>query len=358
MTACGSAVESDHEEEDHHSHAGEIVISPQKAAEFGIETQTVTPATFSDVIKTWGTIEASPSDIFTATAKKSGIVSLTPGINVTTPVKAGERLATIKAEGMQGGDAVKASSANLRAAKAEYERLKPLFEEKLVTASVFREAERAYHEAEALAGHSSSGGTEAVTSPSTGNILELYVKSGDYVEAGAPVATIGKNVTQILRAELPLRLASHASEIVSANFIPEGSGHTLKLTALSGKKISQQSSPVTPNGYIPVVFSFSGTPLTSHGGNAQVFLICGEREGIKSLPISSLVEIQGNKYVYVKIDDDEYEKRLVKTGANDGERIEILEGLDPGENVVTKGASIVRMAEVSAVAPPSHNHSH
>ena len=40
------------------------------------------------------------------------------------------------------------------------------------------------------------------------------------------------------------------------------------------------------------------------------------------------------------------------------ERVEIKEGLKPGEEVVAKGASIIRMAEVSAVAPPSHTHNH
>ena len=77
-----------------------------------------------------------------------------------------------------------------------------------------------------------------------------------------------------------------------------------------------------------------------------------------SVPRDALVEIQGNKYVYVAEDEDEYEKRLVKTGVSDGRRIEILQGLEEGDKVVSKGASIIRMAEVSAIAPPSHSHNH
>ena len=121
--------------------------------------------------------------------------------------------------------------------------------------------------------------------------------------------------------------------------------------------MSGTTAPVS-NGYIPVYFSFIGNPLSFPGGYAEVYLICGERKGVVSVPRGGLVEIQGNKYVYVAEDEDEYEKRLVKTGASDGERNEILEGLNEGDKVVSKGASIIRMAEISSIAPPAHSHSH
>ena len=112
------------------------------------------------------------------------------------------------------------------------------------------------------------------------------------------------------------------------------------------------------NGYIPVYFSFTGSPVSYPGGYAEVYLICGERKGVISVPRDALVEIQGNKYIYVAEDDHDYEKKIVKTGASDGERIEILEGLNEGDKIVSKGASIIRMAEVSSIAPPSHTHNH
>ena len=246
--------------------------------------------------------------------------------------------------------------ANMEAAKAEYERLKPLFEEGLVTASTFREAERSYKESQALVGKS-SGASSLLAASTEGNIQKLFVTSGEFVEVGDPIAVISKNTHLTLRADLPAREATHFAEFESANFKSEGSKEVVKLSELNGKRLTGNVSGVV-NGYIPVYFTFTGNPLLYPGGYAEVYLLCGERNGVITVPMEALIEIQGNKYVYVAEDEHGYEKRLVKTGAGDGERIEVLEGLEEGDKIVSKGASIVRMVEVSAIAPPAHNHNH
>lgn len=53
-----------------------------------------------------------------------------------------------------------------------------------------------------------------------------------------------------------------------------------------------------------------------------------------------------------------YAKHVVSTGATDGQNIEILSGLHADENVVVKGAHIIRMAETSSTAVPGHTHNH
>lgn len=353
MLSCGEKPE-EHEEEESHS-GEEIVISKENMARFGIETEVVNPAIFHDVIKTSGSIEASGSDLQTIVAKKSGIVTLTPGVNEGISIKAGQNIGSISTAGVQGGDQNQAARANLEAAKTEYERLKQLYEERLVTASTFREAERVYREAEALAGKEGSAGAANIIAGKGGTLVNLFVKNGDYVDVGQPIASVVQNSRQILKADLPAREARHLSHLESANFIPEG-GELVKLETHGGKKLSEGIAGIN-NGYIPVYFSFEGNPMTSPGGYAEVFLLCGDREGVISLPKDALMEIQGNKYAYVA-DEHGFEKRLVKTGSSDGERIEIKEGLNPGERVVSKGASIVRMMEISAVAPPSHSHNH
>lgn len=354
---------SEKHEEDNHESEGAITLSSEFHVEHNglqdaLEYEIISPGVFNDVIMTSGEIQGSNADFTTISAKKSGIIHFSGNLSQGEEVKAGQTIATISSDGIQGGDLNRASAANLEAARREYERLKPLYEDGLVTATVFREAERAYREAEALAGTKTSSGSAAVQSPIAGSLQSLLVKSGEYVEVGAPIAVVTKNSSQILKADLPARLSSHLPEIVSANFIAAGATQPVNISELDGKRISGNNLSGIDNGYIPVYFSFSGNTLSFPAGFAQVFLICGERQGVISLPKEALVEIQGNNYAYVAIDDDSFEKRLVKTGASDGKRVEIKEGLNPGEKVVSKGASIVRMAEVSAVAPPAHSHSH
>lgn len=344
-------------EEDHH-HAPGLEISEEKAKDFGIEYEKAKPGVFHHVIKTSGSIEASTADVFTASAKKSGIIRLASGVNEGVYVRKGETIGFISSDEMEGGDSSKAAAANLEAAKAEYERLKPLYEEGLVTTSTFKEAERAYKEAEAMAGKSGKGATATVAAPGDGNVIQLNVRTGEFVEAGTPIATIAKNSSQILKADLPSREAIHMMEIETANFKTEGSREIQRLADLNGKRISGNSIGGAVNGYVPVYFSFSGNPLTAPGGFAEIYLICGDREDVISVDRDAILEIQGRKYIYVEDDHHGLEKRLVKTGATDGQRVEITDGLSEGETYVAKGASIVRMEEVSSIAPPAHNHSH
>ena len=359
LTGCGHShdEEADHHDDEEHHHEIGFVMNPAQAEKFKISFDTVRRSSFQDIIKTGGSIESSSSDLYTVTAKKNGIVTLANGINMGATVNSGALIASISSKGLEGGDVSKAAMANLTTAKAEYERLKPLYEANLVTAATFKEAERAYNEAAALAEVKTSPTSVSETSPVAGSITQLFVNSGQYVEMGAPIATLAKNSRLTLRADVPSRHASRIANVSSANFRPEGSDDIVKLKDLDGHKISGASSNVS-SGYIPVYFSFSGNSLSHPGGYAEVFLLSGEREGVISVPRKALLELQGNKYIYVVHDGQYYEKRLLKTGADNGERVEVLDGLSEGEQFVADGATIVRMAEVSAVAPPSHTHNH
>ncbi|MDE6503535.1 MAG: efflux transporter periplasmic adaptor subunit, partial [Muribaculaceae bacterium] len=61
--------------------------------------------------------------------------------------------------------------------------------------------------------------------------------------------------------------------------------------------------------------------------------------------------------VYIRLDEDCYEKSPVARGGSDGQRVEILSGITPGEHVVTDGMAYVRLAE-NVGAVPGHSHTH
>ena len=77
-----------------------------------------------------------------------------------------------------------------------------------------------------------------------------------------------------------------------------------------------------------------------------------------TLPLEAISEQQGVKFVYIKLDEECYQKQEVKTGLSDGERIEILSGLEEGQEVVTRGVTQVRLAASASVVPEGHSHSH
>ena len=61
--------------------------------------------------------------------------------------------------------------------------------------------------------------------------------------------------------------------------------------------------------------------------------------------------------IYKKLDEECYKKQEVKIGMNNGDEIEILSGLHPGDNVVVKGAYQVKLASATS-AIPAHSHEH
>lgn len=362
LASCGSqdnsdkATDTDHAEA--HNHEGAVVMEPEKASEFGVKVTTMTPAPFSEVTKVSGRIEPAPTDRMTVTARRSGIFTLSPGIAQGSRVNAGASIGSISTEGVQGGDTNAAARATLEAARKELNRLTPLYKDGLVTASTFNEAERAYNEAKALAGTASGGGRSSETAPCSGTVTNLLVSSGQYVEVGAPIATISKNSRLTLRADVPGRYSASLPSVTTANFRPDYSEQTFSLTDLDGKLISSPGSADATNGYVPIYFSFNSNGETIPGAFAEIYLIGPRRENVLTVPREALIEMQGNKYIYICEDGHAFEKRLVKTGPTDGNLVEITDGIKEGEPYVAAGASIIRMAETSAIAPPGHTHNH
>ena len=85
--------------------------------------------------------------------------------------------------------------------------------------------------------------------------------------------------------------------------------------------------------------------------------MCDSKKDVISVPVSSLIEEQGVFSVFVKEDEEVFRKQVVSVGSGDGSRVEVLEGLHEGDEVVTKGAYNVRFASASA-AIPGHTHNH
>ncbi len=343
---------------ENHHHDGAVMMEPEKAAGFGVKIETATPSNFAEVIKVSGRIEPAPTDRMTVTAKRSGIFTISPGLTQGSQVNAGAVIGSISSDGIQGGDSNAAAKATLDAAKKELDRLTPLYKDGLVTASTFNEAERAYNEAKALDGNLGSSGRSVETAPCDGTLTNLFVTSGQYVEVGTPIATVAKNSRLTLRADVPGRYAAEIPSITSVNFRPDYSDNIFSLTELDGKIISSATAVETTSGYIPIYFSFTSNGETVPGAFAEIYLLGSPRGNVLSVPNQALIETQGNKYLYICEDGHAYEKRLVKTGATDGERIEITYGIREGEQFVAAGATIIRMAETSAIAPPEHTHNH
>lgn len=349
--------EDDHDWHAGHDHSSLIELKHEQAERFGVKTERIDPSVFSEVTVVSGRIESKASDEGVATATRNGILTLSPNVNVGVKVGAGASLGSISASNVQGGDPTVQALTARNAAKRELDRLKPLHDDGIVSTEEYNSALRAYEEAEAAV-KTSKQGSASVNSPKAGVITQLLAKSGEYVEIGQSIAVVSGNTSLTLRADVPEKYIGRLAGVKTANFRPASSEETISLEELGGKMISNAGSSVSENGYIPVYFSFSNNGSVAPGAFAEVFLKSGERHDVLSVPKEAIVEISGYKCVYAAHGDGHFIKHVVKLGASDGKRVEVLSGLHPGEEVVVKGAQVVRMAETSATAVPGHTHNH
>ncbi|MFN7142023.1 MAG: efflux RND transporter periplasmic adaptor subunit, partial [Limisphaerales bacterium] len=76
-----------------------------------------------------------------------------------------------------------------------------------------------------------------------------------------------------------------------------------------------------------------------------------------SIPESAIVEEEGRPIAFVQLSGETFEKRDLTLGIRGGGRVQVLEGIEEGERVVSRGAYAIRLASVSNVIP-AHGHAH
>jgi multidrug efflux pump subunit AcrA (membrane-fusion protein) len=75
------------------------------------------------------------------------------------------------------------------------------------------------------------------------------------------------------------------------------------------------------------------------------------------VPSSAIVDDAGRPIVFVQVEGEAFERRPVTLGTREGELVQVLSGVKPGEHIVTKGAYLVRLASLST-SVPAHGHVH
>jgi cobalt-zinc-cadmium efflux system membrane fusion protein len=78
--------------------------------------------------------------------------------------------------------------------------------------------------------------------------------------------------------------------------------------------------------------------LLRPGQYVSVRLPLGAPRQSPAVPETALVEHEGKRFVFVSSEEHRYHRRDVRTGIEADGWVEIVEGLSPGEQVVTQGA--------------------
>ena len=76
-----------------------------------------------------------------------------------------------------------------------------------------------------------------------------------------------------------------------------------------------------------------------------------------AVPESAIVDDGGRPVVFVQLEGEKFARRPVTLGNRESGYVQVLEGVRPGERVVTRGAYLIRLAAMSNQIP-AHGHVH
>lgn len=319
---------------------------------------------FGSVIKATASVQPSPANETIIVAKSSGIVNFSNGmLTEGKAVTAGSPLLTVVGKGLVENSEVKhqQAKAEFERTQEELKRKRQLAEQQIVSQKELQQAKADHEKAAAewknLKNTLNQSG-EVVSAASNGFVHQVHVRNGAFVEAGTALVTITQTDHLLLKAMVRQSKLQEIATIESANIMTSIGNKTHSLEDLNGRILSYGRATNSDSYLIPVNIEVDYTADLAAGGFVDVFLKSASDIHALSVPLSALVEEQGNFFVFVQLTPELFEKREVKTGATDGMRTVVTAGLKRQERMVTRGALLVKLAAVSSSIDPHAGHVH
>lgn len=204
------------------------------------------------------------------------------------------------------------------------------------------------------------GGSQLqLRSPVEGVIAEMNLTPGELVEEGAPLFHVVDLRRLWLEVRVPEAQASRAQAAEGVWFAVEGVPQPVEASPATGGRLIGVGGVVDPRTRtVPVIFEFPNPQQQLRVGMfARAQLFTGATFKAMAIPRTAVVDEDGQPVAYVMVEGETFERRPLKLGIQDRELVQVLEGVRPGERIVTKGAYNVRLAAASG-AVPAHGHAH
>jgi RND family efflux transporter MFP subunit len=183
-----------------------------------------------------------------------------------------------------------------------------------------------------------------VAAPIGGVVLELAVQQHEWVQEYAPLVVIGDPQRIELELQIDPDRAADVAPGDEVEFVPVGRPSTTGRASVVTRvpqvdpstrtiRIRARITRSDPTLY-PGVF-VEGT-LTHHGVRQA-----------PSIPSSALISVEGEDVVFVRLSPDVFELRHVSLGTSSDATLEVLAGVEVGEEVVAQGVFFLKSELVS-----------
>ena len=264
-------------------------------------------------------------------------------------VRSGQVLAEIDSRELRAQ--LRSAEASLTLAKSTAERSAALLKDRVVTASENERDQAALASAQASVDALRTRlGYASVRAPTSGVITEKRNEAGDVVGSQSRLFTIADVSMLVVRVQV--------SEL-DISGISVGQGADVTVDAIGGTTFKGTVRRIFPaadsvSRMVPVEVGLAGVSKQLRPGYlARVTVKLGERTDVLLAPASAIVGSRDARAVYIK-HGDKVERRIVRIGqaSGGGTVVEILEGLQVGDTVVSVGAEQLRDGSQVRVVPP------
>jgi membrane fusion protein, multidrug efflux system len=232
-------------------------------------------------------------------------------------------------------DEVNIRSRNL---EREFRRSETLYKNQGISDREFQEISFRYEEAEAQrrAAQLRLDNCE-IKAPFTGYLAERMVDQGQHTLIGSKLFTLVDADPLLARIFLPEKEAIHIAPGQHLLITPD----TAPDLELTGEVLRIAPIVDVRTGTVKVTCRIAGQADLRPGSFVRVKVQTGLHAGVKVIPKLALVPEGGETYVFKAVADSVI-KVGIKTGYTNGEYVEITEGLELGEEVVTVGTGSLK----------------
>jgi membrane fusion protein, heavy metal efflux system len=332
------------------------LVTLTKELEANVKTGPVTEFQFVDTLRIPGRIQVDEQYESRAGASITGRIS-TLDVNLGDEVKAGQRLATIKSTELAQYQLsyIKASQQMQLQTKA-VDRAKQLLEADVISQAELQRREGELNAANAelnaardqllvlgmtpasiaqLSLHNSGMSTSQVTSKINGTVIERKARLGQVVAPAEELFVIA-NLSHVWAvAEIPEQQIAHIGEGQAINIeVPALDDAQLTGTlAFVGDIVNPATRTVMARANI------SNNEMLLKPDMLITILLEAKPEKVVAIPSSAVVRENNADHVFVKtMKEKQYKLTPVTLGRTYQERKEVLQGLQPGDQIVLDGA--------------------
>ena len=259
----------------------------------------------------------------------------------------------------QAESSIARAEAQLANAKNNYARYTRLMERDATSREKFDEAEANYLATVAALQEAQTvkeqllvqSARQDVTAPIDGEVLIVYRQQGSYVTAGTPIALIGdfsrlffsmpvddKHAQQLALGE-GAELSFTNSQILRKAYDTEYAAGNKGDEQIFSVHVREISPPLNELATLrKIVWEVDNrVGLLEQQAYSGAILKSARSRKVLTVPLAAMTDSNRNA-VFIVTDAGTLERRAVKTGADDGNFVEIISGLGAGDTVITSAA--------------------